>query len=100
MTAQTLSILTGIVVPLLVAVVVKIDAPPAVKAITNGLLAAVAAWLANVIPGAPISWKTAITTIGIAWASSVVSYFGLWKPTGTTDGIAAATSNFGIGGSK
>lgn len=100
MTDQTLSILTGIVVPLLVAVVVKIDAPPAVKAITNALLAGVAAWLATVIPGTTLSWKTAITSIGIAWASSVISYFGLWKPTGATDSIAGATSNFGIGGSK
>mgnify|MGYP003328644912 CR=1 FL=1 len=98
MTAQTLAILTGVVVPLLVAAVTRIDAPPAVKAIVNALLSAVAAWLANVIPGTPLSWKTAITTIGIAWASSVVAYFGLWKPTGVEGKVANATKGFGVGG--
>lgn len=97
MTSQTIAVIGGIVLPLLVAIVTRADAPPAVKAVVNGLLAAVAAWVATVIPGTPIDLKSALVTIGIAWGTSIASYFGLWKPSGVTDAVASATSNFGVG---
>ena len=62
MTSQTIAVIGGIVLPLLVAIVTRADAPPAVKAVVNGLLAAVAAWVATVIPGTPIDLKSALVT--------------------------------------
>jgi len=97
MNRETIALIGGLILPILVAALTKIDAKPAVKAVVNGLLAAVAGWIATVIPGQPITWQQAVTTIGIAWVASTASYFGLWKPTGVEGAVAQATSTFGVG---
>jgi hypothetical protein len=93
---QLISMLSGVVIPILVAVVTKMSAGSHVKAIANAFLCAVSGALATVIPGA---WDWA--SFGIAalstWAVSVASHYGLWKPTGASGTVQTATAGVGIG---
>ena len=93
---QVIAMVSGVLIPILVALLTKLRAPSSTKAIANAFLSAVAGALATVIPG-DFSW----TTFGIAalsaWAVSVSSHFGLWKPTGTTNTVQEATADVGLG---
>lgn len=91
-----LALLTGVLVPLLVGLFSKLNAAPNVKAFLNLGLTALGAALAtsNQIG---FSWKPFAINFGVAWAVSVGSYYGFYKPTGTSERVAAIAPNLGVG---
>ena len=97
--AQMVALLGGVVVPLLVGVLTKSHASDGVKAVVNALLSALAGVIATFTQDGLFhaSLKTLVITILSAWGTSIISYYGLFKPTGVAGTVAAATSNFGIG---
>lgn len=96
--AQTISILVGFVIPLLVGLLSRLNAPRHVKAILNFALSAAAAALSGIIPD-QFYWSGFIVTFALTWATSIASYYGLLKPSGVAGSVAEKTASFGIGGS-
>lgn len=93
-----LSYAAGFIVPVLVAILAKAEAPAAVKAILNAVLVCVAGLLAVAIKQEGhldlYGWAAAIAEAAVAsWAS----YYGFWKPTGIAPSVQGATKRFGIG---
>lgn len=91
-----LEILVSMVLPLIVGVVVKQVAHPAVKSITLAFLSAVTA-LATTGLGSNGEIGTAtIAQAVLSFIIAVGAYYGLWKPTGVAGSVNTATENFGI----
>lgn len=90
------ALLVGVIVPLLVGLLTKLNASSGIKAVLNlGLVAfgtAIATY--NQINW---SWKAFAINLGVGWAVSVATYYGFYKPAGVTPTIAKATQNFGVG---
>lgn len=97
--AATLAVLIGVVLPLLTGIVTKANASSSLKAVINAGLSAIAGFLVAVVPGSKIEWRDVVLGVGLTWAISVATYYGLWKPTGTARSVAMATSKFGLGSS-
>jgi hypothetical protein len=98
--AQTISLLCGVVIPLLVGLLAKINASDGLKAVINALLSALAGTLATFTQtglGAGVDWKTLVISILSVWVVSVATYYGVYKPTGVAGSLAAATPKFGFG---
>lgn len=97
--AQTISLLVGIVIPLLVGLLSKIHASSGLKAVINAALSAVAgAFSAFASTGfSATDWKTLVTSIVTTWVVSVATYYGVYKPTGVAGSVIAKTPNFGLG---
>jgi hypothetical protein len=95
----TVARLLGILVPILVALLTKRFASPALKAILNLVLSAVAGVVAPLLTGdtLPSSFSALFTGILNAFVISIIAYYGVLKPTGVTGAIAGATENFGVG---
>lgn len=93
-----LSYALGFIVPVLVAILAKESAPPALKAILNAVLVCVAGLLSVAIKNQGhldvYGWMLAI---GEAAVASWASYAGFWKPTQVAPSIHRATGKFGIG---
>jgi hypothetical protein len=98
--AQTISLLCGVVIPLLVGVLSKINASDGLKATINALLSALAGALATFSQTGlsdGVEWKTLVVSILSVWVVSVATYYGVYKPTGVAGTLAAATPKFGFG---
>lgn len=94
----TISILLGVVIPIVVGIVTKIDAAPGLKAVLNALLSAITGALNLVLTNeGALVWREFVTSIALAWLVSVATYYGLWKPTGVAGTVATATARVGIG---
>lgn len=91
-----LALLTGVIVPLLVGLLTKLNASSSVKAFVNLGLTALGSALATVNDAA-FDWKVFAINFGVAWAVSVGSYYGFYKPTGTADKVAAIAPEVGVG---
>lgn len=91
-----LALLVGVIVPLLVGLLTKLNASPALKAFFNLGLTALGAALAtsNQIG---FSWKPFAVNFGVAWAVSVGTYYGFYKPTGTAAKVANVAPGVGVG---
>lgn len=97
--AQTISLLCGVVIPLLVGVLSKVNASSGLKAVLNALLSALAGALATFTQTGlsnGVDWKTLIISILSVWIVSVATYYGVYKPTGVAGSVIAATSRFGL----
>lgn len=94
---QTISILVGFVIPLLVGLLSRVNASRHLKAALNFGLAALAAALSGIVPSEPFQWDGFVVTFALTWATSIASYYGLLKPTGVAGSVSQATSGFGIG---
>lgn len=96
--AQTLSILSGVLVPILVGIVTRLDATAGLKAVLNFGLSAVSGALTAVTQNSgQLVWREFVTSIGVTWVVSVATYYGLYKPSGVAGTVAASTAGFGIG---
>lgn len=92
----TVSVLSGVVIPIVVGVVTKLRASAFVKGAISLFLAAVAGLLAqNIIPegGAVIS-QDALFFAAVAFATQLAMYLGIYKP---LDLNAKTAPNAGIG---
>lgn len=93
---QTIAMLSGVVIPIVVGILAKFDASSGVKAVLNFGLTALMSVLAEIIPGA-FDWQPFLIAWLSAWAVSVATYYGLWKPTGTTQAVQRKTAGVGVG---
>ena len=98
-TAQVISLLVGFVVPLLVGLLSKWDASKTVKSILNFGLSALSSVLATVIPD-QFEWGPFLFTFAMTWATSIATYYGLWKPTNAATKVQSTTATFGVGNSN
>lgn len=95
---QILMVISGTVIPLLVAILAKQNASSGVKAVLNAGLSALSGVVGTAITnGGHIELKKAILAIFVVWVTSIATHFGLYKPVGASDGVASATSGFGLG---
>ena len=93
-----LSFITGSVIPLLVALVTKLNARSHIKAIANVVLSVVAGTVAYLVEHNGAANATQLVGAVIAaYLASGVTYQNFWKPTGVAPKVAAATPNAGLG---
>lgn len=91
-----LEIIVSMILPLIVGVVVKQVAHPAVKSITLAFFAALTAVLtAGLSSGGEIG-TSIIAQAVMSFIIAVGTYYGLWKPAGISQTVNTATENFGI----
>ena len=98
--ALTVAFIVGTVIPLLVNVVAKSTATPGLKAIISLVLSVVASVINVFVQAdgsATFDLQTFVITLGSTFLVAVMSYLGLWKPTGVSGSIASGTANFGLG---
>jgi len=90
------ALLTGVIVPLLVGFLTKINASAAVKATLNlGLVALGTALVTfNQIDW---DWKAFAINFGVGWAVAVATYYGFYKPSGVAEKVAQVAPTFGVG---
>lgn len=93
-----LNVIIGVVIPLAVGLVAKLQASSSVKAALNLGLSALAGVLTEVIQteGA-FDLRAAIVAFGLTWATSIASYYGFWKPTSAAQVVQIRTARFGVG---
>lgn len=91
-----LALLTGVIVPLLVGLLTKLNASPAVKSFINlGLTALGAALVTSNQIG--FSWKPFAVNFAVAWAVGIGTYYGFYKPTGVANTVANVAPTVGVG---
>lgn len=91
----------GAAVPLLVGLVTKWKASARLKAIFNLGLSAIAGAVATAIQSkGSVDATQWFVGIGTTWGISILSYYGLWKPTGTAQTVESKTANIGVGPSS
>ena len=96
-----ITLLLGVVVPGLTALITKDTASVRLKALLSALLAAVAGGLTGYITTPPANvhqWETVLLGIGFAWITAGVAYLTGWKPTGAAAYIDRKTHKVGFGG--
>jgi hypothetical protein len=95
-TTQLLSLLGGVLIPLLVGVLTKSAAPSGVKAILNAALSGLAAAVAQVVPEHFV-WQPFLIAWATTWVVSIATHYGLYKPTGVSQAVQTSTGTFGLG---
>lgn len=91
-----LALLGGVIVPILVGLLTKLNASSGVKAVLNLGLTALAAALATVNE-IDFEWRVFLVNWFVSWAVSVATYYGFYKPTTISTQVQTSTANFGIG---
>lgn len=94
--AQLITVMVGVVIPLMVGVLAKAQASSQVKALLNAGLTG----LGGALAAAQLdhwAWKGFFISWGSTWVMSVGSYYGLLKPSGAAAAVQGATANVGIG---
>jgi hypothetical protein len=91
-----LATVTGVLLPVLVALVTKVHAPPKVKVVANLVLSAVAALLLNAVnaDGYAVVSSAMLATWLQQTAISIAAYLGIYKPLGAPARLAP---NVGLG---
>lgn len=90
------TLLAGVIVPLLVGLLTKLNASSALKSILNLGLTAAGSLLA-VANEATFQWKLFVTNWAIAWVVAVATYYGFYKPSGVSGQVQESTAGFGLG---
>ena len=87
-TQQFVTVLIGLVAPVLVGLVTKSSSSAAVKATILAFVAAavgVGQGFIDTPPGQTWVWQVAVFNAVIAWLTAVSTYFGYYKPVGVSD---------------
>lgn len=95
--AQLITVIGGVLVPILVGLLTKLNAAASLKSILNAALAAVTGALSAGQAVGGWSFKIFIISWGTTFAVSIASYYGLWKPTGVTGAVQEKTATVGVG---
>lgn len=90
------ALLIGVVVPLLVGLVAKSTASPGLKSFLNFGLTALGVALAT-SNQLGFDWKPFLINFGFAWAVSIGTYYGFYKPTGVAGTVANIAPGVGVG---
>lgn len=91
-----IALITGVIVPLLVGLLTKINASPSVKSVLNFGLSALGGVLAT-FSADTFEWKGFLVNFALTWVISIATYYGLWRPTGVAPAVQEATPEFGLG---
>ena len=98
--AQIISLIAGVIVPILVGLIAKAAAPAGLKAVLNAALSGVGGLLtAANLPGG-FGWKGFAIAWAQTWVVSIATYYGLYVHTGVTAAVTNLTANIGIGSSQ
>lgn len=95
--SQAIAMIAGLVIPLLVGLVTKINASGGLRAVLNAFFSAVAGAIAVI--GTDLEraeLRTFVVAIVSTWIVSVATYYGVWKPTGVAGSVIDATGRFGL----
>ena len=97
--AQAIAIIVGVLLPLATAFLTKVGASGRLKALVNLLLCGVTGVVAVLTTNAghTVTVREFVLAIGTAFISAIAAHYGLWKPTGASPAVQAATPNFGLG---
>lgn len=91
------AVLGGTVIPILTALATKLCAGSHVKAIFALVLSVIVGALSSIVTAdGHFNVHTLLLTTGVAFATQITSYLGVYKPTQITDKIATAVPG-GIG---
>lgn len=93
----TWAFLGGTIVPILVGLLTKLHASPAVRGLLNLVLSAVTGLIAVAVTQDGVLDKASIVAGFMALVASVGTYYGVLKPIGVTGAIQRATADFGLG---
>ncbi len=92
-----LTVLVGTFIPILTALITKISASSAVKALTTLTLTVLASWLQLIIDAnGVVNLRSFLANLAVTYVVAIATYYGLTKHV-VTPKVAAATSNTGIG---
>lgn len=92
-----LNLLLGVGIPLLVAALTRLRVSSGVKAVANlGLSALAGGVAAAVLADGAVEVKTVVLGFLATWGTSILTYYGLHKPTGLVGLVAAQTAGFGV----
>lgn len=95
---QTLNLLAGLIIPILVGIVAKKMASSGVKATLNFGLSAIAGALSVAIAAnGQVEVGDWVSGMIQTFVVSTATYHGFLKPTGITDSVQNATAGFGVG---
>ena len=104
---QILSLFIGVFIPILVDVVTKRLAHPAVKAAMLVLLAGLSGflteWMGAEQADVAFNWTAALLTWLVTFVTGVATFYGFWKPAGISGSagkVQDATGNAGVGSNK
>jgi len=90
-TFQLVTLIVGVLLPILVALITKLNTPPRIRAVLLLALSAVSAvlnsWLSN--PNG-FDWGQALWGAVTTFIIGVATLYGLWKPTGVSDAAKRA----------
>ena len=75
-----IALVVGVVIPILVGIVTKLNASSGLKAVLNFGLSAAGSLLA-VTTQETFEWKPFLINWGLTWAVSIATYYGLYRPT-------------------
>lgn len=96
-----IGILTFIVataIPILTALITKANASSAVKAITTLTLTVIASAVQYAIDvNGVVNLRSFLGNLAVTWIIAIAVYYGLLKPTTTTEKFAAVAPNKGVG---
>lgn len=86
MSLATWAVLQGTVIPILVGILTKVNAPDPIKVLINLLLNALGGLVAVVVvsDGVATLSLNAIVAAGLGFVASIASHYGFWKPLGVT----------------
>lgn len=97
------SLIGGTLIPILTALLTKLNASKGLKALVALVLACALAGGSMIVQTEGVfTWQTLVLSVAAAFSANVVSYVGAWKPIGDTNEVPGAilTRNIGFGGSK
>jgi hypothetical protein len=95
---RLLQIASGVVIPLVVGFITKLHAAKGLKSVLNFLLSAIAGGLSVALASdGNVLLSTWAFGIIQTFVTSIVAYYGLWKPTGVAAAVQVKTANVGIG---
>ena len=98
-TAEWLAAL-GVFIPILTGVVAKLESSSGVRAVIAVALAAVLGVVTQIVAEGvtDLDLGAILISIGIAFATNLAAYLGIWKPMGETDYVPLQlrTAEFGV----
>lgn len=98
--ALVVQLVVSTLVPLVVGIVTKVNAPSSVKALTMIVVNAASALVvtSTQADGTAVISSTALLFAILGVVQSAATYLGVWKPLGVAQAVQSKTANFGIGG--
>ncbi len=89
--------MSSVFLPILVGIVTKQVAHPALTSILLALFSAANGVVSSAILDHGIITKATLSAAFISWVVAVASYYGFLRPTGVAPAVQEKTADFGVG---